>query len=104
MIIVLIYFLAGAILAAGVNIAGLDSMLHFQSYQSLSRLFDPTLVIVVVSALVPIGLALIYKSSLSTNHANNAAFQTKSNQTDFLIIAISALLGFLLASYMLMSM
>ena len=95
----MIYFIAGIILAAGVNIAGLDSLLHFQSGHSLGRFFDPTLVIVVASALIPIGIALIYRKYLSINHASNTLSQKRPNQTDYLIIAIITLLGFLVGSY-----
>ena len=98
--ILLIYFVAGILLAVGLNIANLDSSKHIKDSLFLGESFDPTLIITIVSALIPIVIALKYKKYISEKAINNKIENTKPTQSDYLIVAICTLLGFLLGNYL----
>ena len=100
--ILFVYFAAGILLAIGVKIAGLDSSLHFKGVLFRNSNFDPTLLIVIISALIPIGFALKYKKYLSNIPAIRDAQSKRVLQADLLVVAIISLLGFLLGSYIIL--
>lgn len=99
LMIMLVYFAAGILLAIGLNIAGLDSNKHFKGAFFGWEYFDPTLILAIVSALIPIGLVIKYKNYISDKLMSNNAINTNPTQSDYLIVAICALLGFLLGNY-----